>query len=140
MTQQEATLYKQLVINNYLSNEEMISILDGDEAMFRDIKQSFTMLGIVKDVNHLGLSIINEKKEQNKISKSPQVVNNEYDIFISYAHSDNEAKQVDKLVSLVEKKHQEYNRDHLGIFFDSEGIKTMDDWKGEFLPLSKHPK
>lgn len=56
-----------------------------------------------------------------------------YDLFISYAHSDNKGANEGRVTALVESLKQHYAQQcsdaPLMMFFDQENIRDLDDWK-----------
>ncbi|GAH70613.1 unnamed protein product, partial [marine sediment metagenome] len=63
---------------------------------------------------------------------------NEYDLFISYAHADNEGRYdgwVTALTEAIQREHAEFvpASGALRIFFDTAEIRNMDDWEARIL-------
>jgi hypothetical protein len=52
-----------------------------------------------------------------------------YDLFISYARHDNEREQVTALNSQIESSFRAFAGRELGVFFDTQEIAGMDDWR-----------
>ncbi len=59
-----------------------------------------------------------------------------FDLFISYAHKDNEGDHAGKVTALVEAIRDDYakvSKTPLSVFFDSDDIRSMDDWQLRIL-------
>ncbi|MEM6335394.1 MAG: tetratricopeptide repeat protein [Bacteroidota bacterium] len=63
-----------------------------------------------------------------------------YDLFVSYAHPDDADGQVHALVREIQAIQQEFERQHLQVFYDREGLRTMDDWSRRILEALKSSK
>ncbi len=60
----------------------------------------------------------------------------EFDLFVSYAHSDDRGENSGKVSALVDAIKAEYARTigaPLAVFFDTEAILAMDDWEARIL-------
>jgi tetratricopeptide (TPR) repeat protein len=57
----------------------------------------------------------------------------QYDLFVSYAHRDNSDGWVEAFVAEIQKEHLHFSPKSLRIFLDLEGIRTMDDWEHRIL-------
>src|SRR5580693_9311658 len=64
---------------------------------------------------------------------SPTAPELEYDLFLSYGHSDNEDGWISALVAAVQQEHARFFPQPLRIFFDRSSIRTMDDWEHRIL-------
>ena len=59
-----------------------------------------------------------------------------YDLFISYAHADDRAENLEKVKALVDAIKADYQRvtgTTLQVFFDTHAIRAMDDWEAKIL-------
>ncbi len=60
----------------------------------------------------------------------------EYDLFVSYAHSDVRDQGgafLDGFLQLLREEHRRFAPDDLHIFFDRDSIRTMEDWEQRIL-------
>ncbi len=60
----------------------------------------------------------------------------EFDLFVSYAHSDDRGENSGKVAAIVDAIKAEYARTigaPLSVFFDTEAILAMDDWEARIL-------
>ena len=60
----------------------------------------------------------------------------EFDLFISYAHADDRGEHAGKVTALVEAIKADYLRvtgTPLRVFFDTDEIRSMDDWEARIL-------
>ena len=60
----------------------------------------------------------------------------EFDLFISYAHADDRGEHAGKVTALVEAIKADYQRvtgTALRVFFDTDEIRSMDDWEARIL-------
>src|SRR5690606_14366770 len=60
----------------------------------------------------------------------------EFELFISYAHVDNQGEHAGKVTALVEAIKADYLRfagTPLKVFFDTDDIRSMDDWQVRIL-------
>src|SRR5437867_3699840 len=55
------------------------------------------------------------------------------DLFVSYAHSDNQDGWVTALVNAIQAEHARFTPRPLSVFLDLEDIRTMDDWEHRIL-------
>lgn len=68
------------------------------------------------------------------ISMSPLTKRpDEYDLFVSYAHSDDRDGWVSGLVEGIRQEHAQFTPRPLAVFFDRQDIRTMDDWEHRIL-------
>jgi hypothetical protein len=56
-----------------------------------------------------------------------------FDLFISYAHADNQQGRVTQLVEHICKEFETFAGRKLNPFFDLDGIRSMDDWQHRIL-------
>ena len=56
-----------------------------------------------------------------------------YDLFISYAHTDDTGGTITALVDEIKARQQRIDGQPMRIFFDREGIRDMDDWEMRIL-------
>lgn len=56
-----------------------------------------------------------------------------YDLFISYSRKDNSKKRVTQLKKKIESDYNNFSGEKLKCFFDTEEIKSMDDWRHRIL-------
>jgi len=59
-----------------------------------------------------------------------------YDVFVSYAHCDNEGQyegMVSALIAAIEEQHARFTPARLKVFFDRNAIRSMDDWEHRIL-------
>lgn len=56
-----------------------------------------------------------------------------YDLFISYSRKDNSKKRVSQLKRKIEADYLKFSGEKLRCFFDTEEIKSMDDWRHRIL-------
>lgn len=56
-----------------------------------------------------------------------------YDLFISYSRIDNSKKRVSQLKKKIEEDYYKFSGEKLKCFFDTEEIKSMDDWRHRIL-------
>ena len=61
-----------------------------------------------------------------------------YDLFVSYAHVDNEDGWVTAFVEAIRQEHAEFTPEPLRVFFDTDSIRSMDDWRRRILEGLKH--
>ena len=57
----------------------------------------------------------------------------QYDLFVSYAHSDDRDGWVSALVEGIRQEHAQFTPRPLAVFFDRQEIRTMDDWEHRIL-------
>ncbi len=56
-----------------------------------------------------------------------------YDLFVSYAHADNRGQHAGRVTELVEHIQRQFRKivgRELRVFFDTNEIRTMQDWYG----------
>lgn len=63
----------------------------------------------------------------------PEPASDEFDLFISYAHADNEDGWVTALVEAIVAEHARFTPTPLRLFFDSHAIMSMSDWEHRIL-------
>ncbi len=66
-----------------------------------------------------------------------------HDLFVSYAHIDDQgenAGHVSALVSAIEADYRRFAGSPLRVFFDRDEIRAMDDWEGRILTGLRHSK
>jgi hypothetical protein len=67
---------------------------------------------------------------------APKTPTSEFDLFVSYAHLDDQGKNAGKVSALISAIKAEYARTigaPLSVFFDTEAIRAMDDWEARIL-------
>jgi tetratricopeptide (TPR) repeat protein len=57
----------------------------------------------------------------------------QYDLFVSYAHSDDRSGWVSALVEGIRQEHAQFTPRPLAVFFDRQDIRAMDDWEHRIL-------
>jgi hypothetical protein len=114
-----------------LSNEELLKLMDSKFNYMQGVRRDLLESGWAVEEGHTQLVLSDT---------SPSIKNQSYDIFISYAHADNQEGRVDELVEQIRNIHRENYHDHLHIFYDREGIKTADDWEHRILTGLKQSK
>lgn len=57
----------------------------------------------------------------------------EFDLFVSYAHTDDQDGSVSALVDTIEQDHRKFTSEPLKVFFDRKSIQCMDDWESRIL-------
>ncbi|NBC02650.1 MAG: tetratricopeptide repeat protein [Bacteroidetes bacterium] len=114
-----------------LSNEELLKLVDSSFNYMQGVRRDLLESGWAVEEGHTHLLLSDT---------SPSIKNQSYDIFISYAHADNQEGRVDELVEQIRDIHREHYHDHLHIFYDREGIKTADDWEHQILTGLKQSK
>ncbi len=57
----------------------------------------------------------------------------EFDLFVSYAHKDDQSGWVAAFVEAIRAEHARFSNVPLRIFFDREAIRSMDDWEHRIL-------
>jgi tetratricopeptide (TPR) repeat protein len=63
-----------------------------------------------------------------------------WDVFVSYAHADDDDGLVSALVETIRKEHAAITLRPLRVFFDRDAIQTMDDWEHRILAGLKASK
>src|SRR5262245_34624296 len=59
-----------------------------------------------------------------------------FDLFVSYAHRDNEGAhdgRVTALVAWIAEQYRQITSQPLSVFFDRDAIRSMDDWEERIL-------
>ena len=116
-----------------VKNRTLIEAIGEDLPLFREIRDDLIFEGLAEDFKEVGLVYA----AQPTTVPTQAATTAPYDIFFSYAHKDNQAGKIDEIVSQIKAKHRAFSRDHLRIFFDREGIQTMDDWEHNILRALK---
>src|SRR5207247_6647877 len=57
----------------------------------------------------------------------------EFDLFVSYAHTDDHNGWVSALIEAIRAEHAQFTNVPLRTFFDREAIRDMDDWEHRIL-------
>lgn len=67
------------------------------------------------------------------MSSSQPPTSEQYDLFISYAHADDKDGWVTAFVEAIREEHARFTPQPLQVFFDTEAIRSMDDWERRIL-------
>jgi hypothetical protein len=123
MTRDEAreAILSYLRDHDKATNLDLIDQIGGDDERFRRIRSELIMDGLAEDIKGEGI-----------VYTGPEETGR-YDLFISYAHADNDDGTITALVEEIKDHQRRIDGVPMRIFFDTERIRDMDDWEMRIL-------
>ena len=119
-----------------VKNRELLEAIGDNQVLFREVRDDLIFEELAEDFKEVGLVLL----EQAVVSTPKASQSLSYDIFFSYSHKDNQHGKIDEVVNQIKAQHRAFSRDHLRIFYDREGIRSMDDWEHQILQALKNCK
>jgi hypothetical protein len=146
----QASVLSHLRARGKATNCDLIDLLGGDESLFQRIRQTLILDDLAEDYKGAGLVYVASEE-----STSPDGViaatdeaapaaggpegdtgrkdTGRYDLFISYAHADDDQGTVTALVEEIKARQRRIDGQPMRIFFDREAIRDMNDWEMRIL-------
>jgi hypothetical protein len=127
-----AAVLSHLRAHGNATNSVLAEIARGD-TRYQALREDLILNDLAEDDNGVGLVYVGPDEaalpEEHLEGERP----GPYDLFISYAHADDDQGTVTVLVDEIKARQRRIDGQPMRIFFDREGIRDMDDWEMRIL-------